>query len=139
VAHQDRIALYFGYICTVGVAINGGMVISEMMAVKAAFDLFRSAKAALLDAVDLLPDGKQKEEATQTLEEAAGAAIIAEATIAQALGYELCRCEFPPITMLKVGFLDMRDGTRDIKDVYECPKCKQNTAGAWAFNRKTGE
>ena len=106
--------------------------------IKAALDLFRSAVGTVSGLRDLLPEGEKREAATKTLEEASKAAEIAEATIAQALGYELCRCEFPPIPMLKIGHLTPY-GTRDTKDVYECPKCGQNTAGAWQFTRKVGE
>src|ERR1700737_18245 len=52
--------------------------------------------------------------------------------IAKALGYELCKCEFPPTPMLTVGELNGRPKTGP---VYECPKCGFNTAGAFMYNR----
>ena len=51
---------------------------------------------------------------------------IAEAEVAQALGFELCKCEFPPVAMLTVGSYAVGSGKRG--PVYECPKCKFNTA-----------
>ncbi len=104
--------------------------------IKGGLSMFRAAIGAVKEASTLLPESNEKEAATRTLEEASKAAQMSEATIAQAFGYELCRCEFPPTVMLKVGF-KMRYGTRDIDDVYECPKCKQNTSG-WDFNRRVG-
>lgn len=107
----------------------------ELAQAKVGFDLLRTAIGAVGDARDLLPKGKKRDAVTQTLEEAAKAAQIAEATVAQALGYELCRCEFPPTPMLRVGHR-MLVGTTVHKDVDECPKCRQNNAGDWAFTRK---
>jgi hypothetical protein len=92
-----------GYIRTKGFAVNRGMDIAGLDDLKVALDLFRTAIGAGKDALGLLPDGGEREAATQTLEEAGKAAQIAEATIAQALGYELCKCEIPPIPMLKIG------------------------------------
>lgn len=66
---------------------------------------------------------------------------LAEAQIAQLLGYELCRCEFPPIPMLKVGHRD-GVGRRElgaVVPVYECPKCFQTTAGSWGYTRQVAE
>ena len=107
---------------------------------KAALDLFRVGFGAAKDVGELLPDSKEKEAATKKLEEAIKATQVADATIAQALGYELCRGEYPPTPMLKVGH---RTGAgaelRHAVDVYECPKCKQNTAEPFMFERKVGE
>ena len=112
-------------------------IMEALPEIKVALDLFRTAIGAAKDASDLLPEGDEKEAATQTLEEASKAAQLSEATIAQALGYELCRCEFPPIVMLKVGYRDIFNED-DPKDVYECTKCKQTTAGGWNFSRQVG-
>jgi hypothetical protein len=65
------------------------------------------------------------------------ATTIAEAEFAKALGYELCKCEFPPIPMLTVGTHSGRGGKAGA--VYECPKCKFNTASPFSFIRLPGK
>jgi hypothetical protein len=66
---------------------------------------------------------------------------IAEAQLAQAFGYELCRCQFPPTAMLRVGHLIMNidnkpvAGRRAGDPVYECPKCGADTAGPYNYQR----
>lgn len=64
---------------------------------------------------------------------------IAEATLGQAFGYEMCRCAFPPTPMLTVGYYDRvlhTDYKRDIGDpVYECPKCGYSTEGPFGYKR----
>ena len=110
---------------------------TALITLKAAIDLYRTAKAAFFDALNHLPEGKDKEAAAQSLEEAEKATQLAEASIAQALGYELCRCEFPPTPMLKIGYMSPR-GDRPLKDVYEFPKCQQNNAGPYVFERQIG-
>ena len=121
------------------IAINSHMEdLAILEQIKGGLSMFRAAIGAVKEASTLLPESNEKEAATRTLEEASKAAQMSEATIAQAFGYELCRCEFPPTVMLKVGF-KMRYGTRDIDDVYECPKCKQNTARGWEFEGSNSE
>jgi hypothetical protein len=41
---------------------------------------------------------------TAALDQAEAAAKFAEAQIAKALGYDLCKCQFPPTPMLTVGY-----------------------------------
>lgn len=107
-----------------------------LIQLKAVFDLFRSALGSVKDASDLLPDGEEKETVGQVLKEAENAAQIAEASIAQAFGYELCKCTFPPIPMLRVGYRMPHGERNKVQYIYECPKCNQNSAGGWAFNRE---
>ena len=90
--------------------------------------------ATVKAAKDLLPDGVEKDAATKSLAEAEKEAAIAESAIAQALGYELCRCQFPPEIMLKVGYIS--GGPKMDTDAYECPRCKQINSGGWAYERK---
>ena len=71
----------------------------------------------------------------EALDQASTAAKLAEAQLAKALGYELCKCEFPPIPMNTVGRMDRLGKIGEIKPVYECPKCGYNTAGGWAYTR----
>ncbi len=106
---------------------------------KSGLDLFRSAVGLVSDVTKALPEGTKKEAATKSLLEAAKAVQIAEASVAQALGYELCKCAFPPTPMLRIGYRILRGAARKTEFVYECPKCKQHTAGAWAFQREIGE
>src|SRR5262249_23298568 len=80
----------------------------------------------------------------QALTVASSNVAIAEAQLAQALGYELCRCQFPPTPMTTVGyFTTSQGGHHELGDpVYECPKCGRTNAGPFMFERpraKTGE
>ena len=80
---------------------------------KVAFELGSKALSLLKSAKDLLPKGPQKEAVSQTLEEAEKAFQIAEAKAAQELGYQLCKCTWPPQIML---------ATKK-KFHFKCPKC----------------
>ena len=62
---------------------------------------------------------------------------IAQAEVAKALGYQLCKCDFPPPLMLTVGTHSLRGGKAGA--VYECPKCKFNTASPFSFTRLPGK
>ena len=105
---------------------------------KSAFDLLRSAVGLASDVTKALPEGTRKEAAIKSLLEAEKAAQIAEASVAQALGYELCKCAFPPTPMLRIGYR-MPRGLAQTEFIFECPKCKQHTAGGWQFTREIGE
>ncbi len=97
-------------------------------AIGSAYDLvkkFRSSSA---------PTAQEEKVIDQALVTADTAAQIAHVEIAKALGYELCRCQFPPTAMLAVGQTrPMR--MEKAQPVYECAKCGYNTAGPWAYNR----
>jgi hypothetical protein len=69
---------------------------------------------------------EQKKVLEQTLATATSSAAFAEAELARAFGYELCKCTIPPIPMLTVGYSGGNP-------VYECPKCGFNTATAARF------
>src|SRR4051812_37574885 len=83
--------------------MNLHTVAEATAALKGAFDLTRTAISAVRDAASLLPNDQKKEAATQALEQAEKASRTAEAGIAKALGYELCKCQFPPTPMLTIG------------------------------------
>jgi hypothetical protein len=104
-------------------------------AVKGAFDAFRSAIGVLKD-IRSLGGGspEQNKVVDQALDHAVRSAAIAEAEIAKAFGYELCKCEFPPTIMVTVGFKSDR-GPGQSGPVYECPKCGFTNAGPWAYTR----
>jgi len=108
-------------------------VVAGVSALKTAFDTLRSAIGLVKDAKTLLPAGDSRETAiSMALDSASASAKIAEAQMAQAFGYELCKCELPPTPMLTVGELSGRPKTGP---VYECPKCGFNTAGPFSYNR----
>ena len=74
-------------------------------ALKAGFDAFRSAIAGLKEIRSLgggTPD--QNKVIDEALDHAIRTAAIAEAEVAKALGYELCKCQFPPTIMVTVGY-----------------------------------
>ncbi|NIY75150.1 hypothetical protein HED22_05790 [Thalassospira sp. HF15] len=109
-------------------------MVDEVFAIKAAFDSVRSILAIIKETKDVLPDASKKEALDLTIEQSKSQLLIAESQIAQSLGYPLCRCQFPPTPMLKVGYRTPY-GTREPKDVHECPKCKQTDAGNNTFSR----
>ena len=86
--------------------------------IKSALGLFATAIRVAKQAKDLLPEGPEKKAVEQSLEKAEKDSKLAEAQIAQALGYELCKCTFPPQPMLSLGY-------REQIEYYQCPKCKK--------------
>jgi hypothetical protein len=112
-----------------------------LAAAKTGFDTLRTAIGLVRDVQTVIPEGEKKQVVTQTLEEAERQMRIGEAQIAQALGYQLCRCQFPPIPMLKVGYGKANNPNPKASttmvdvDIHECPVCKQNDARGWRFTR----
>jgi hypothetical protein len=80
-----------------------------MTLAKTGFDTLRTALGLVKDVQQALPSGEKKEVAARTLEEADKQLRLAEAEIAKALGYTLCRCEFPPTPMLQVSYMPPSD------------------------------
>ncbi len=76
----------------------------------------KAVLSALKKAKDLLPDGAEKKSVQQSLEAAERDCKLAEAQIAQALRYQLCRCTFPPQIMRSIGY-------RQNREHFECPVC----------------
>lgn len=105
---------------------------SWMQDTKAAFDLVRMAIGTLSDLTNLLPEGEKREVATKAIENAERQTKVAEASIAKALGFELCKCEFPPTPMLTVGYRMVAGGVQMID---ECPRCSITSAGGFSFTR----
>jgi hypothetical protein len=107
-------------------------------AVKAAFDAFRAAIAGVKD-IRAIAGGteEQKKVVDEALDHAIRTAAVAEAEVAKALGYELCKCQFPPTIMLTVGHKSERGerGATASGPVFECPKCGYNSAGPWLYTR----
>lgn len=103
-------------------------------AFKAAIDAVRSLvdlRRSLRDAGRTSPEDEAKVD--RALDHAEESLQLATANIAKALGYELCRCTFPPTPMLTVGFELM--GKRTGLPVHECPRCRRNTAAPFDFHR----
>jgi hypothetical protein len=89
-------------------------------ALRTAFEAVRAAVAAWKEARGLGKPSKESDERLEkALEEAERTIKIAEAESAKALGYELCRCEFPPNIMVLVGYT-AEDNRRY---VYKCSRC----------------
>ncbi|WP_147430982.1 hypothetical protein [Thiocapsa rosea] len=66
---------------------------------------------------DLLPDSKSKEEIERAIAKAEKDLAIAESSTAQELGFDLCKCTFPPQIML----YDNSSGNN------VCPRCHNTT------------
>lgn len=77
---------------------------SAMESLKNGVSLFSEAIGLAKKTKDLLPEPKDKETIEKSLNAASKAADLAEAQIAQALGYNLCKCSFPPQIMLSNGY-----------------------------------
>ena len=74
-------------------------------AVKTTFDSVRSAIGILSHLRSLDGGTEQRKKAINAaLMTANSKTAIAEAELAEAFGYELCKCEFPPTAMRTVGF-----------------------------------
>ena len=126
-------------------AITAGAdaVRSGLQLLKTALDIARNAR-------ELLPEGDQKDQVGEALATAARKLMEGKTTIAHALGYSLCRCQFPPAPMLRVGHLLYRQlsgidrevvlaqhvkaggGLIGAVAVHVCPKCKQTDTPAYA-------
>lgn len=106
-----------------------------MMQLKAGIDMLRNAVGLVKDVRDALPSGEKRDAITSAIDQSAKQLLIAEAQIASGLGYQLCRCEFPPTIMLTAGHLSGRGNPPRTGPVYECPKCGSNTAAPFTFER----
>jgi hypothetical protein len=102
-------------------------------AFKTAVDSVRSAISIVKD-VRSLGGGseKQYQAIDNALAVASSTTAIAEAELAKAFGYELCKCQFPPTAMMTVGYKAIIGTPGESKAVYECPKCGYNTAGPYS-------
>jgi len=112
---------------------------NALAAFKSGIDMIRSTFGLIEDVKGILPDTKEKQAIEASLNASETQLLIAEAQIAQSLGYTLCRCDMPPTPMFKIGYRDSRSGKRDFIDVHECPKCHQNDAGPWQFSKTVGD
>jgi hypothetical protein len=107
-------------------------------AVKTVFDSVRSAIGMVKDVKSLGGGTEQEQKAIDQALTVAGSSIaIAEAQLAQAFGYQLCKCDFPPTPMVTVGYFGHSHAKshKDTDPVYECPKCGATNAGPFGFQR----
>ena len=93
------------------------MEMADLSDIKGVFELFRTMFGTFREAKDLIPDQSQREAVAKSIDEAERASQIAEAQIAQALGYPLHRCVWPPQIML----FDHQDSRG--RNKHKCPGC----------------
>lgn len=132
-------------------AITAGVALA-----KSGFDTLRTAIGLVKDVQQVLPPGEKKDAVERTLEEADRQVRLGEAQIAQAFGYPLCHCVFPPTPMLAVGhrqpatpmdkalMVEMakkqgHGGVPGAIIVHECTRCGQHDAGPYRWTRTAPE
>lgn len=89
-------------------------------AIKLGLGMFRDAIGLARDVKSALPDGEKKRAIEESLMKADVSSRTAEAQIAQALGYLLCHCTFPPPIMLTSG---MKQTDFGLMEHFQCPNC----------------
>ncbi|MEW8458936.1 MAG: hypothetical protein AB2653_01360 [Candidatus Thiodiazotropha endolucinida] len=99
-------------------------ITEAMEGLKTGLSLFGQAIGLVKQTKELLPESQDKETIEKSLEEADRAAKMAEAQIAQALGYHLCKCTFPPQIMLSNGYKEV-DYCQ--QEEFICPACKKSS------------
>lgn len=105
------------------------------LAFKSIFDGLRSAISMVREVRGGQEHGKEESKLIEAaLDKASTATAIAEAEVAKALGFELCKCQFPPTPMLTVGHID-NPPAKMVGPVFECPKCGYNSARVWSYTR----
>lgn len=110
------------------------MVTEYLGAAKLGFDTIRAMFGVFRDVKDTLPTDEQRQALESAIHQSEQQFAIAEAQMAQALGYQLCRCEFPPNIMVQVGVGKGRPTPIESgAPVFQCPKCLLATSGPWAF------
>ena len=85
-----------------------------LSAAATALGLFKNIRAEL-------PEGPLADEAGLQIQAAEKALGESKAKMAQALGYRLCHCTFPPEPMLSVGYHQ----THGHEEVFRCPRCEK--------------
>ena len=77
--------------------------------------LLGTVMSTIKSVIDILPK-REKEDVLQKLQEVEEKLQLAQAQTAKGLGYELCRCTWPPQIMLHAG--DAEYGEK-----FRCPAC----------------
>ncbi|MCU7844704.1 MAG: hypothetical protein KZQ93_12770 [Candidatus Thiodiazotropha sp. (ex Monitilora ramsayi)] len=99
-------------------------MVEAMEGIKIGLSLFGQAIGLVNQTKDLLPESQDKEAIEKSLAEADKAAKMAEAQLAQALGYKLCKCTFPPQIMLSNGY---KEDNYAQQEEFICPLCKKSS------------
>ena len=108
------------------------MEMPDAEAVKAGFDGFRSALDTFKRLREMFKNDPEKhKELGADLEQAEKEIQLAEAQIAQALGYKLCKAHFPPIPML----LD-HVHPEYTEAIFKCPECKRESPTPEHFEKR---
>ncbi len=103
-------------------ATNGERRMNDiLLEVKAAFDLFRESINLFKAAKECLPNSSEKQAAEKTLAEAELSAKVAEAKLAQSLGFVLCPKCWPPSILRAIA---VNGGV----DLYTCLSRNSNYA-----------
>jgi len=97
---------------------------SAMESVKIGLSLLGDSIGLIKKTKELLPEGDEKEAIEASLIQADKAAKLAESQIAQALGYKLCQCTFPPQIMLSQGYKQLKHHN---EEDFICPKCSKSS------------
>jgi hypothetical protein len=106
-------------------------------------DAFKAAIENIRSAIGMVKNARSGNEQQQkaidnALREARLKTVIAEAQLAKALGYEFCKCDYPPTPMRTVGYITSNQKNHQIGElVYECPKCGRDTAAPFGYKRIT--
>lgn len=97
---------------------------SAMDSVKIGISLLSETIGLVKKTQEILPESDSKKAIEKSLDEAIKATKLAEAQIAQALGYNLCKCTFPPQVMLSNGYKETNYA--QIEE-FICPLCKKSS------------
>jgi len=89
----------------------------DILAIKTAFSLCKEVIDLLKKAKEIIPNGIEKKTIDSKIEEAEKSFKIAESKLAQELGYQLCRCTWPPQIMICIEH-------EEYGDKVQCPNCK---------------
>ena len=95
-----------------------------MESVKIGVSLLAESIGLIKKTQELLPEGQDRDAIARSLAEAEKASKLAESQIAQALGYKLCQCTFPPQIMLSHGYREAEDHH---EEEFICPKCGKSS------------
>jgi hypothetical protein len=98
----------------------------DLASITEMFGLFRSALGAVRDVKDLLPAHQQKP-IEETLKKAELVASTAEAKLAVELGYQLCRCTWPPQVMVRTNAGRMLGSGKSAyrNETWQCAACEK--------------
>jgi hypothetical protein len=114
---------------------------SALKMLKDGFEAARGGLGLLKD-VRMALSPEKRAEVEKSIEGAEEQIRIAEVQIAKAIGFQICKCEFPGTPMLKVGykrsFVGRGPNTIDLA-VHECPRCLQTDAFGAIYTRQAPE